>query len=79
MGPEPGPASPPPGPGNRSPACARLRMWRLAASGAIQTDRSPNRTDISEARQALDYAPATPIDIGVGRFVDWYRAFYKVP
>ncbi|MGV9007077.1 MAG: hypothetical protein ACOH1H_10110 [Brevundimonas sp.] len=54
-------------------------MWRLAASGAIQTDRSPNRTDISETRQALDYAPATPIDVGVGRFVDWYRAFYRVP
>ena len=34
--------------------------------------------DITETRDALGYAPATPIDIGVGRFVDWYRDFYDV-
>ena len=32
--------------------------------------------DITETRDALGYAPATPIDVGVGRFVDWYREFY---
>ena len=34
--------------------------------------------DIAETRAALGYAPSTPIDIGVKRFVDWYRDFYKV-
>ena len=34
--------------------------------------------DISETRAALGYAPATPIDVGVRRFVDWYRDFYGV-
>ena len=33
--------------------------------------------DIAETRAALGYAPSTPIDIGVKRFVDWYRDFYK--
>ena len=34
--------------------------------------------DVSESRAALGYAPSTPIDVGVKRFVDWYRDFYKV-
>ncbi|HYC67362.1 NAD-dependent epimerase/dehydratase family protein [Brevundimonas sp.] len=34
--------------------------------------------DVSETRAALGYDPATPIDVGVGRFVDWYRDFYRV-
>ena len=34
--------------------------------------------DISETRAALGYAPSTPIDVGVKRFVDWYRDFYGV-
>ena len=34
--------------------------------------------DVTRTRAALDYAPSTPIDMGVGRFVDWYRAFYAV-
>ena len=28
--------------------------------------------------QAIDFAPSTPIEAGITRFVDWYRAFYKV-
>ena len=34
--------------------------------------------NVSETRAALDYDPKTPIDIGVKRFVDWYRDFYAV-
>jgi len=34
--------------------------------------------DVSETRAALGYAPSTPIDLGVKRFVAWYRDFYKV-
>jgi UDP-glucuronate 4-epimerase len=32
--------------------------------------------DVTETRTALGYAPSTPIDVGVKRFVDWYRDFY---
>jgi len=34
--------------------------------------------DVAETRALLGYAPSTPIDVGVKRFVDWYRDFYGV-
>lgn len=34
--------------------------------------------DVAETRAALGYDPSTPIDVGVKRFVDWYRDFYRV-
>ncbi len=34
--------------------------------------------DVTETRAALGYAPSTPIEVGVKRFVDWYRDFYGV-
>ena len=34
--------------------------------------------DVTESAAALGYAPSTPIDVGVKRFVDWYRDFYKL-
>ena len=34
--------------------------------------------DVTETRAALGYEPKTPIDVGVKRFVDWYRDFYGV-
>ena len=34
--------------------------------------------DVAETRAALGYDPKTPIDVGVQRFVDWYRDFYCV-
>jgi UDP-glucuronate 4-epimerase len=34
--------------------------------------------DTTETRQALGYAPSTPIEEGVSRFVDWYREYYGV-
>jgi UDP-glucuronate 4-epimerase len=34
--------------------------------------------DIDELSRATGYRPHTPIERGVGRFVDWYRQYYKV-
>jgi UDP-glucuronate 4-epimerase len=34
--------------------------------------------DIDELSRATGYRPHTPIELGVGRFVDWYRQYYKV-
>jgi UDP-glucuronate 4-epimerase len=31
--------------------------------------------DVTPARRDLGYAPSTPLDIGVPRFVDWFRAY----
>lgn len=34
--------------------------------------------DVGELVRELDFRPCTPIEIGVQRFVDWYRSFYGV-
>ena len=39
-------------------------------------DVARTEADVSETRAALGYAPSTPIEVGVQRFVDWYRDFY---
>jgi UDP-glucuronate 4-epimerase len=34
--------------------------------------------DVQDLVDAVGFQPATPIEVGVGRFVDWYRAYYRV-
>jgi len=34
--------------------------------------------DIGETRRALGFKPATPISVGVPKFVEWYRSFHGV-
>jgi len=34
--------------------------------------------DILDSTRDLGFRPATPIDVGVPRFVEWYREFYEV-
>ena len=34
--------------------------------------------DILDSTRDLGFRPATPIDVGIPRFVEWYRGFYKV-
>lgn len=34
--------------------------------------------DTSSLERDVGYKPSTPVDIGVGRFVDWYRDYYGV-
>jgi UDP-glucuronate 4-epimerase len=34
--------------------------------------------DVSGLVEDVGYQPSTPIEVGVRRFVDWYREFYKV-
>ena len=34
--------------------------------------------DVSELVENFDYRPQTPIEVGVGRFIDWYRSYYGV-
>ncbi|MCS6627400.1 NAD-dependent epimerase [Roseibacterium beibuensis] len=41
-------------------------------------DVARTEADVTETRAALGYAPSTPIEVGVKRFVDWYRDFYGV-
>jgi UDP-glucuronate 4-epimerase len=34
--------------------------------------------DVEELSRDTGYSPSTPVEVGIGRFVDWYRAFYRV-
>lgn len=34
--------------------------------------------DVSELVDAVDYKPATPVQVGIARFVAWYRDYYGV-
>jgi UDP-glucuronate 4-epimerase len=33
--------------------------------------------DIDALIDYVDYRPETPIETGIGRFVDWYRDYYR--
>jgi len=35
--------------------------------------------DIDDLVRDVGYRPATPIEVGVGRFVDWFREYYGYP
>ena len=34
--------------------------------------------DVSRLEAAVGFKPATSIEVGIGRFVEWYRSYYKV-
>lgn len=34
--------------------------------------------DVADLTRDAGFSPSTPIEVGVGRFVDWYREFYRV-
>jgi len=40
-------------------------------------DVARTEADVEETRAALDYAPSTPIEVGIGAFVDWYLDYYR--
>jgi UDP-glucuronate 4-epimerase len=39
-------------------------------------DVANTEADVAETMAALDYAPNTPLEVGVGRLVDWYLEHY---
>ena len=34
--------------------------------------------DVDSLQQAVDFHPATPIEVGIERFVEWFRAYHKL-
>jgi len=34
--------------------------------------------DVEDLARDVGFRPATPIEEGIGRFVAWYRGFYKI-
>ena len=52
---------------------AQLNLLPMQPGDVARTE-----ADISDTRAALDYAPSTPVEVGVSNFVDWYLDYYKV-
>jgi len=34
--------------------------------------------DVEDLQRTIDFKPSTPIEVGVGKFIDWYLDYYKV-
>jgi UDP-glucuronate 4-epimerase len=43
-----------------------------------QGDVVATTADISKAQKMLGYSPKTHIDVGVPRFMEWYKEYYKI-
>ncbi len=41
-------------------------------------DVDATRADVSALHAAVGYRPSTPVEVGVPKFVEWYKAFYGV-
>lgn len=52
---------------------AQLNLLPMQPGDVARTE-----ADVDETKLALDYAPSTSIEVGVGRFVDWYLDYYQV-
>ncbi len=51
---------------------AELNLLPLQAGDVLET-----YADIQRLSDAVDYHPTTPIEVGIPKFVDWYREYYK--
>jgi UDP-glucuronate 4-epimerase len=52
---------------------AQLNLLPMQPGDVARTE-----ADVSDTKAALDYAPSTPIEVGVSNFVDWYLDYYRV-
>jgi UDP-glucuronate 4-epimerase len=34
--------------------------------------------DVDDLMREVDFKPATPIEVGIGNFIEWYVEYYKV-
>ncbi|MCC7229898.1 MAG: NAD-dependent epimerase/dehydratase family protein, partial [Fimbriimonadaceae bacterium] len=52
---------------------AQLKLLPLQPGDVLET-----YADISRLQGAIGYEPSTPIEVGIPRFVDWYREYFNV-
>jgi UDP-glucuronate 4-epimerase len=34
--------------------------------------------DVEDLMRAVDFKPSTPIEEGIGNFIEWYKEYYKI-
>jgi UDP-glucuronate 4-epimerase len=62
-------------------ACIEQALGRKATMNLLPLqdgDVPATYADVQALNDWVGFTPATPIATGIGRFVDWYRAYYKV-
>lgn len=74
--------------GNNAPITLMKYIESLEASLEMKSEKKflplqpgdiPNTfADVSKLLRDVDYQPKTSVEIGVSKFVEWYRAYYKV-
>jgi len=52
---------------------AQVEMLPMQAGDVLATT-----ADVTELESAVGYRPATPVEVGVPRFVEWYKSYYGV-
>lgn len=52
---------------------AQINLLPLQPGDVLET-----YADISQLHRAIGYEPSTPIEVGIPRFVAWYREYFKV-
>jgi UDP-glucuronate 4-epimerase len=73
--------------GNHSPvqlmdyiACIEKALCKTAKKNMLPMqpgDVPATFADISDLKADIGFEPKTPIEVGVGRFVAWYRDYYR--
>ena len=57
----------------------KLGMQAMKKLMPIQDGDVPNTfADVDDLMSEVDFKPSTSIEVGVGRFVDWYKGYYKI-
>ena len=62
-------------------ACIEAALGRKAQMNLLPLqdgDVPATHADVDALREWVGFAPATDVATGVGRFVDWYRGYYRV-
>ena len=52
---------------------AQLNLLPMQPGDVARTE-----ADVEATKAALHYAPSTPVEVGIGKFVDWYLDYYGV-
>ena len=62
-------------------ACLERALGKVAEKNFLPLqdgDVPATYADVDALREWVGFSPAIPVEVGIGRFVDWYRAFYNV-
>lgn len=57
-------------------ACGRHAVRR--SCGMQPGDVKETYADVTAAQRDLGFQPRTPIDVGIPRFIEWYRKYYDI-